>query len=371
MIKIVFIVESLETGGTELSLLKWLRHCDRKVFEPSVISFRKGDLGKDVEALGIPVRIIHKKIPFDVLFLCRLAGELKKIRPDVVHCRNGIPAVSYGVAAARIAGIPAVSSVHGRTHYIRRNFKIWLWFRIMRWSRTVVAVTEGIKGELSRQGGIKRDKIKVIYNGIDTTDQAVLPSKEDLRREFGLSPDDFLIGSVGNLRPIKGQKYLIQAMPEILRRVANAQLALIGRGEEEQNLRNLVRELGLDDKIRFLGYQKDAGRLTGMFNVFVLPSLSEGFPNVLLEAMRAQVPIVATRVGGVEEVVPDGQEAILVTPSDSRTLAQAVIQLAENPALRETLSANALRRVKDRFDIRETLAQYDAAYLSLTKTTSP
>ncbi len=365
MLKIVFIVESLDVGGTELSLLKWLLHCDRNVFEPSVISFRKGALHKELETLNVHTTVIHKKFPFDVSFFYRLVRKLAKVKPDAVHCRNGIPAISYGVLAARIARIPVISSVHGRTHYLQRSFKTWLWFRIMRLSQAIITVTGGIKEEISRYGNIPRDRIKVIYNGIDLTGPAPASSKESLRKEYGLSPDDLVIGTVGNLRAIKGQKYLIQALPEVLFKIGCTKVVLIGSGEEQENLQQLAAQLHISDKIKFLGYRENAGRLIGMFDIFVLPSLSEGFPNVLLEAMMAQVPIVATRVGGVGEVVTDGQEALLVDHSDSGALARAVIQLAENPALRGTLTANALRRAKEQFDIRTTLANYDGTYLGL------
>lgn len=367
MLRIVFIVESLDVGGTELSLLKWLRHCDRENFEPSVISFRKGALMKELEELNVHTTVIHKKFPFDVSFFYRLVRKLAKVKPDVIHCRNGIPAISYGVLAARIAGIPVVSSVHGRTHYIQQNFKTWLWFRVMRLSRTIITVTEGIAEEISRYGNIPRDKIKAIYNGIDLTGQAPALSKQSLRQEFSFSPDDFLIGTVGNLRAIKGQRYLVQAVQEILFKDGRAKVVLIGSGEEQENLQKLAAQLHISDKIKFLGYRENAGRLIGMFDVFALPSLSEGFPNVLLEAIMAEVPVVAANVGGVPEIVRHGKEALLVNPADVSGLAAAILQLADQPELRSTLVKNALDRVKNHFDIQKTWAQYDAVYHELGK----
>jgi glycosyltransferase involved in cell wall biosynthesis len=346
--------------------LKWLRHCDRRIFAPSVIALSDGILREELNRLEIPNIIFPKQRAFDLPFLGRLIKQIRQMAPDVIHCRNGIPAISYGVLAARIARVPVVCSIHGRTHYIQQNIKTWLWFRIMRLSQTIITVTEGIGEEVSRYGNIPRDKVKMIHNGIDLTGQAPAFSRENVRKESGFSRDDFLIGTVGNLRAIKGQKYLVQAMPEILSKIGRAKIVLIGSGEEQENLQKLAAQLHISDKIKFLGYRENAGRLIGMFDIFALPSLSEGFPNVLLEAMMAQIPIVATRVGGVGEIVIDGQEALLVGHADSGALARAVVRLSENPVLRETLAANALRRVQDQFDIRTTLAQYDAVYLSLT-----
>jgi len=365
VLKIVFIVESLDVGGTELSLLKWLRHCDRKIFAPSVISFRKGALQKELEELNVPATVIHKKFPFDVSFFYRLVRKLAKIRPDAVHCRNGIPAISYGVLAARLAKVPVVSSVHGRTHYIRQSVKTWLWFRIMRLSQKIITVTEGIKEEISRYGSIPLEKIEVIYNGIDIGQ--TLSSKEALRNNFNFSPHDFLVGTVGNLRAIKGQKYLLEAMPDILRKISHARLVLIGSGEERENLQKLATRLGISDKIHFLGYQANAAMMIGMFNVFVLPSLSEGFPNVILEAVVAGIPVVATNVGGVPEIVRHGKESLLVDPADAKGLSAAVVRLAGAPELKNTLIQSAKDRVRNQFDIQKTWAQYDAVYCALGK----
>lgn len=365
MIKITFIVESLDVGGTELSLLKWLRHCDRKIFEPSLISFRKGALLKELEGINVHTTVIYKKFPFDVFFFYRMVRKLSKVKPDVVHCRNGIPAISYGVLAAKMLNIPAISSVHGRTHYIRPNIKTWLWFRIMRLSRTIITVTSGIKDEIVEFGGVDRQCIQVIHNGIDIDNHAYDSPKGVSRQKFGLDTKDFVIGSVGNFRPIKGHRYLIKAFADVLKVIPSAKLVLIGKGEEEGILRSLAADLNVESQVKFLGYQEDAGRLIGMFDVFVLPSLSEGFPNVLLEAIMAGVPVVAANVGGVPEIVRHRKEALLVNPADTQGLAAAVLQLAEQLELRESLTANALRRVKEQFDIRTTLAQYDAAYLGL------
>ncbi len=364
MLKIVFIVESLDVGGTELSLLKWLRHCDRNTFAPSVIALSDGILREELNRLGIPNIIFPKQRAFDLLFLSRLVKQIRHMAPDVVHCRNGIPAISYGVVAARIARIPVVCSIHGRTHYIHRNFKTWIWFHIMKLSRLIIVVTNNIKDEIIRFDGIDPKMVKVIYNGIDTT-TAVPEPKAQWRRDFQFTEQDFIIGTVGNLRAIKGHRYLIEAMPAILQKQPTAQLVLIGQGPEEKNLNALAQKLKVTDKVRFLGYRKDARQMIEMFDIFVLPSLSEGFPNVLLEAMLARVPIVATRVGGVPEIIEDAQSGLLVQPEEADDLARAVIRMTREGGLRTRLTCNAFARAQEHFDITKTLKQYDEAYLLL------
>src|SRR3989338_8021396 len=143
--KILFIVEDLDIGGTELSLLKWIKNCDRGNFEPIIITFRNGELKKELDNLNIKIYLIEKKWAFDTCFLRKLAKKIKELKPDLVHCRNGIPAISYGVLAARFYRIPVVSSIHGRTHYLKSSFRVKIWFWIMKMSSSIIVVTNSIK----------------------------------------------------------------------------------------------------------------------------------------------------------------------------------------------------------------------------------
>lgn len=364
MKKILFIVEGLDVGGTELSLLKWLRHCDRSAFAPSVIALSDGILREELNRLNIPNIVFPKQRAFDLFFLYKLVKQIRQIAPDVIHCRNGIPTISYGVLAAKIARIPVVCSIHGRTHYLRQNFRTWIWFHIMRLSRMIVVVTQSIKDEIVRFGGITPSAIQVIHNGINT-ELSFPKTNLQLRQEFAFDGEDFIIGTVGSLRPIKGHKYLLAAMPDILRKIGNAQLALIGSGSEEHNLKQFANNLGIGNNIKFLGYKANAGKIMRMFDVFVLPSLSEGFPNVVLEAAMAKIPIIATRVGGIEEILQNGENGLLVRPADSNELTAQILKLATNKVLAQNLADNAFATVQAHFDINTTLRQYDALYNDL------
>lgn len=366
-IRIGFVVEGLDIGGTELSLMKWLRHCDRRKFEPLVFAFRGGVLESELKAIGIPVSIVEKRAAFNTAFVGRLASEFKKARLHLVHCRNGIPAISYGVAAARLAGLVVISSVHGRTHYLDRSLRTTLWFWILRWNHRVITVTEGIKKELVLLAHIPEKKIRVIHNGIDTASGGLSVDRAELRRETGLNENDFVIGTVGNLRPIKGHKYLVEAFAVVKKRLASAKLVLVGKGEEEDNLRRQASELGVADAVMFLGYRPDAAKVVRTFDVFVLPSLSEGFPNVVLEAAAVKVPVVASRVGGMEEILTAEESGLLVEPKSAEEIAGQIRRLAMDKALVSRLTERAYRTVVERFGVERMLTQYDEEYESLRK----
>jgi glycosyltransferase involved in cell wall biosynthesis len=359
--KILFIIEDLDIGGTEKALINWIRHCDRDYFEPLVVSFRDGRLKKELDSLKIKTFIVNKDRPFDLPFLYRLIRLVRQFKPDLVHCRNGIPAISYGVLAGRVNDIPIISSIHGRSHYINTSFKTKIWFRIMRMSSLIITVTNSIKEEVAQIGKVDRNRIRVIYNGIEKNGVF----KEINREDFGYKEDDFIIGTVGSLRKIKGHRYLMEAMPLVLKHMPNAKLVLIGDGAERDNLEQLSRELNIEDKVRFLGYRKDAKKLIGIFDVFILPSLSEGFPNVLLEAMVNKKPIIATTVGGVEEIVRDYHSALLIEKENAQFITEKIIEIKNNPTLGKRLAENAYIDVQNKFSLEKFVKGYEDIYMSV------
>ena len=366
MIKILFIVECLNTGGTELSMLKWITNRDKKAFDAMVISLRDGELKRELISLGINTQVLIKRCPFDLFFLIKLAKMVKKLKPDIVHCRNGITAISYGVLAAKICGISVISSIHGRTHYIKSGFRIEIWLWILNLSNLIIAVSNKIKEELAKLDKINDGKIKVIYNGIDIKESEENNLKPSMvRDDFGLVDNDFVIGTIGNLRKIKGHCYLIKSMVSILQEIPHAKLALVGDGEERNDLERLAKSLNIEDKVIFLGYRRNAKEFIRLFDIFVLPSLSEGFPNVLLESAVNKRPIIATRVGGIEEVVRNGYSALLVEKANSEALAEKVLELKNNPALGNMLTENAYNDTLNNFSLNKFMKGYERNYIDV------
>ncbi|RLF96515.1 hypothetical protein DRN58_09650, partial [Thermococci archaeon] len=332
-------------------------------FEHAVIAFNDGILREDFVKLGINPFILNQKYWYDLRFLSRLFTIVKSLKPSLVHCRNAPSVVIYGGIATKIAGLPLVVSVHGHPDFFGDNFAVRLWYILQKQSDKIIAVSNDIKDALVRKGKIKPNRITVIHNGIDLTDvkfDTILRQK--IKQKLGIDNTAQVIGCVGTLKLVKGHKYLIQAMPLILEKYPSTYLILVGDGPLRNDLKRLAEKLKVRERIMFLGYRPDIPKLMNIFDIFILPSLSEGLSNVLLEAMAASKPVIATNVGGNPEVVEDGETGLLVPPKDPQKIAEAVVSLLNDEDRRIRMGKAGLRRVKERFSISKTVREYEKVY---------
>lgn len=229
--------------------------------------------------------------------------------------------------------------------YLPWRFKEVISKLVLRNSDAVIALTEDMKKEMQK---ICNKDIIVIPNGINLENFERL-SRENIRRKLEITNEQKIVIFAGTLRPIKGVKYLIQAMNLIRQKNTKASLMLIGDGEERQSLEELVKESNLGDCVTFVGQVPNEEVLEYMAasDVFVLPSLSEGFPLVILEAMASGLPIVATKVGGLPEIIKEGDNGFLVEPKDSIEIAEKVLLLLQGKELRQRIAKNNRQRAKD------------------------
>jgi len=364
--RILHIIAGLWVGGAERGLVNLIRHANNDIFEHIIIAFEDGELKQDFLNLGIEPIILRKKEGHHLRFIFQIVRKFKQLKPNIVHCRNALPAVIYGGTATKMASLPLVVSIHGHTNFLKNNFRAKLYYRIQNCSDRVITVSNSIKNHLITSGGINLDKITVIHNGIDLTRiKPISSSRESKKMELGLSHSDLIVGCVGNLRPVKGHKYLIQSMPLILKKFSNVQFVLVGDGALRAELERLASEFNVKDKVIFLGYRKDVSELMPIFDIFVSPSLSEGLSNVILEAMVAKKPVVATNVGGNPEVIEDGKTGILVRPNDPQALGKALITLLDDKRKRWEMGTQGFLRVKQEFCLDKAVKKYEQVYLSL------
>lgn len=213
----------------------------------------------------------------------------------------------------------------------------------------VLTVSEAAKCYMIDVDGIRRDDIEVAYLGFDFDQMSPNPEKRAITRaEYGFSDDDIVIGYVGNFAAGKGHVQLINAFDAIKAEVPNAKLILAGRGKL-QDVDDTVGRLGLGRRITFAGWRDDVAAVYNAMDIFVQPSLSEAFSQVLIEAMGCGVPVVATRVGGAAEVVVDGQNGILIEPDDPDAIAAKVLSLIKNKQERFTIAEKGMNSVRERF----------------------
>ena len=359
------MITELSVGGSQTALLRLLEKIDQNRFSPSVACLYDGDgeTGRRIRGLSIDVTdlAMTKTSLFSWLRLYRL---LRQQRPLILHCWLFHPSI-LGRILGRMARVPIIITS-------RRNDQVGGTLReyVNRWSgglsdRTI-AVSESARTIEIQRAKVPPDQVMVIPNGIETEKFSTLTPEVGLefRRRLNISAEVPLLGSVGRLHEQKGYNQLIRAMVKIRARVPKARLLLVGEGECRGDLERLARDLGVTEAVIFTGKRMDIPQIMSALDVFVLSSLWEGMPNVILEAMAAGRPVVATRVGGVPEVVTDDVTGLLVSPRDPTALAEACIRLLRDTRLQDRLGSQARRHVLEHFQVdaaaRSTEALYEA-----------
>jgi glycosyltransferase involved in cell wall biosynthesis len=304
---------------------------------------------------------------YDLIEGVRLLRRLvSRHRPDVV-CATGYKA---DVLAAWLDATPSVATLRGWT---AQDAKVrlfeWLDRRTLRRHDSVIVVSNALRDAAIRAGVAPR-RVFWVPNAIDP---AQLPSprlREDLCREIGADPGRPLLGAVGRLSPEKGQRVLVDAFSHVRRRVPGARLVVVGDGPEEASLRRQVETLGLGRDVTFMGLRRDGQQIIAALDALALPSFSEGMPNVLLEAFAYGTPVVATRVGGVPDMVSDGDSGWLVPAGDAHALAAALVEALADPSEARRRAARSRSILAERFTV-ETQARAWLAAVNAAVDTKP
>ena len=371
--RILFVITTSDFGGTESYLLRLVAGLDRAAFEPIVLSLcPPGRIGREIAEKGIRVEtfaMAARPKPHQLLlaiFKLRrfLAREQIELVQALLYRANVIAAAAIKIPGRRIPLVTGQRSLipagRGRDALLQR------WTR--NWADKVVAVSQAVQAELFATEKIAPGKVVVIQNGIELDRFRISETEARERRgaaraAWGMRDVDIVVGAVGRLHGPKGLKYLVEAFAKAKHQEPRLRLVIAGDGPERQNLETQARELGVE--VNFLGYQADPVPLYPGFDIYALPSLAEGSPNALLEAMAGGLACVASRVGGVPEAAEDGQSGLLVAPADAAALARTLLELAGDPALRKRLGQAARTRVEQEFDLSKRVREHQSLYLSL------
>ncbi len=365
-VKVLYIHGVAELGGAETDLLSFVQGLNREEFQAIVACPAQGPLRKQLQALHVPVCEVRLpawrklrdvlRIPKSVLALVRL---IRKWQVDVVHV-NDYWWAPVGWLASRICKVPCI--VHIRQQIEPRRIKqYWL-------SKPdqLLAVSENIRS-VAIDAGVKPQRIQLAYSGIHLTCQFDAVDTTSVRRQHHLKPDRPVIGSVANLFPRKGHEYLLEALVEVRKEIPDIYCFIVGEGDHryQEKLHEIVQMRGLQRCVTFSGFQKNVMEYVAAFDVFVLPSVLEGFGIVLLEAMALKKPIVASRVGGIPEVVEDGVTGLLVPPGDPKSLARVLVRLLRDPPTRFRMGQAGRQRLENYFTLEQTMAKLQGLYRSL------
>jgi sugar transferase (PEP-CTERM/EpsH1 system associated) len=371
--RIVHVVLGLSVGGLERIVLALLGRLDRGRFAPAVVALDEpGALAPELGRMGVPLRVMGRAPGLDLDLAWRLAGVLRGEGARLVHTHN--PAAHlYGALAARLAGLGGgarprvVHTKHGRNEIERapasgtERRRVLLNRVAAALSDRVVAVgddTASVALEIER---VPAGKVITIGNGVDTAVFRPRAGSAAARAHLGLPVEGFHVGCVARLAPVKDHGTLIEAFARLRTIRPEAHLTLVGDGPERGAIVEHAARLDLSRAVTFAGERADVAPLLAAFDVFALASRSEGVSLTLLEAAAAGLPVVATRVGGNEEVVVDGKTGFLVPAGDPAAFADALARVAERPD-RATLGAAGRARVERRFSVERMARAYGDLY---------
>ena len=295
---------------------------------------------KAVEA-GLSVLPLRMRSELDLPAVFRLAGQMKKRNCRLAHFHEA-HGLAVGAAAARRAGVPL--------RFISRRVDFPLRSR-SKYTREIdglIAISEGVRKVLL-DSGVPDPLITVIPSGIDFTPFETAGPRDFLRREFGFAPDEFLVGIVAALEDHKGHTYLIEASKIVRQQAPKVRFIVVGSGSLRMDLDRQAKDLGVEDIVFFLGFRDDVPRILASLDMFVLSSHHEGMGSSLLDALASRLPVVATRAGGIPEVIEDRETGLLVPPRDPAALAGAILELYRDRELAARLAGRGLEVVRRKF----------------------
>jgi glycosyltransferase involved in cell wall biosynthesis len=365
--KVLHLINTLSAGGAELHLLTLCRSLQSNNVQPVVACLRERvegsrSLRPDFERLGIKVIDLKAGSRYDLRFLFRIARVLTEEQPDILHTHLPRADLAGGFVKILRPSITWVSSVHGiYSEDWSGRWSLPLIRGMWRRANRVLCISHAVHDWLIRDGRTPHSA-RVIHYGIEA-DQFLHP-RTRLREAWGLD-GRFVVGSLGRLEPRKGHQYLIQAMPELSRRVPGALLLIAGHDPwgYGSKLRRLVDKLGLGDSVRLVGFQSDVPSFLSALDAFAFATCSEGFGQVMIEAMAAGTAVVASKVAPLTEIATDGQTALLVEAENPSAFADALARVLNDSTLRQQIVNAARARVQNYFTAermtRETISLYE------------
>ena len=376
---ILYLNATSMMSGAEFSLLSLLEKVDKEKFNPTLLLPEEGPFFQKAKQAGIegillPSMIkfgegyrVHK-LPKFITSLYKVMKVIKQKRINIVHSNS--PRVAFlGGMAAKLSSIPSV--IHVRDIH-QSPFSQPLKSRLLDFlSDMIVSVSQATKDSIAEATPSIESKIKVVYNGIDFERLDNRPIR-DIRPEFGIRENTPIIGSVGLIHPVKGLEILIRSASVIKNQFPSIKVFIIGGALLEMDIKyingldNLVKELDLEDNVIFTGFREDVFDLIKAMDVLVHPAIyPEPFPRSLLEAAAMKKPIVATKVGGVPEILDHDVSGLLIEPSDPTSLAKAVLSLLNNKEKAENLALKARQKVEKSFSIEKHVDHIETIYVKL------
>lgn len=299
----------------------------------------------ELTSAGIPVVEGEKSRSLDFQLLGKLRRWVIQRRADVVHAHNFVPNYHAALACVSLPGMPRpaqVCTIHDMGMRLTQRKLRWLFLASLQRTQRIAMVGQRVYQRFIDDGLVRADRATTVLNGIPISRFACSPAnREPARLALGVPQSSTLIGCVGRLVPLKNHHRMINVLAELKASNPELHLAIVGDGECRAALRDQIFSLGLQDSVTLLGHHPNVSQLLPAFDIFALPSQTEGLSIALLEACASELAIVATAVGGNPEIIKEGQTGLLVPPDDDRALAQSIRKLIDSPPLRRKLGQQA------------------------------
>ncbi|MHB8482302.1 MAG: glycosyltransferase [Nitrospiria bacterium] len=375
-IKLLFVVVGLEIGGIEVFLSRFLPRLNREKYEITVCAMKKwGVIGDILVKEGIKVVALNGKNKFSFGILLKLFRLIHREKFEIIQSQLYLANIAAGIVLTF-----AKWTTPGRVtpFFILNHRELGLWqkwyhdllMRIMSYRADMtLCCSQAVRKVVIKKYGLKENKCVVVYNGVFLREgcletEGIQTAQDRAAHVINGINSPFIVGSIGRLIDnVKGYSCLIEAI-NCLKCIFgdDSMLIIVGDGPDRRMLEDQVKILKLEEQVKFIGGKHSISEYLKKTDIFVLASVSEGFPNVLLEAMAVSKPVVATRIGGIPEVVVEGETGLLVPPRDPKALAEAIYYMKTHPMEAQEMGRKGRKRVEEFFSIDKTVAEYERFY---------
>ncbi len=344
-LKVLHVEAGMHLYGGALQVLYLLRGLPQEQVRNILVCPRGSAIASACD--GVIERVIEMPMggDLDLAFIARLRAVIREQRPDLVHLHSRRGADTLGGIAARLAGVPCIVS-----RRVDNPEPAWLARIKYRLYERVVTISEGIRQVLLSEG-VPADKVVCVHSAVDREKYHRDCEREWFLREFGLSTEAYVLGVIAQLIPRKGHRYLLQALPPLVEEYPDLCVLFLGKGPLEQELKQQITALQLDDVVQLTGFRADLERILPCLYTVVHPAEMEGLGVSLLQAAAAGVPIIGTRAGGIPEIVRQGENGLLISPQDVAALQDAVGQLLADPERARQMGQAGTQIVAQEFSI--------------------
>ena len=369
-IGVLLVIGQLSRGGAERQVVELSKGLDKSKYRCIVCSLsRVVPLAEELRREGIEVIVLPKRLPLDVTRIPRLANLIRREKIDIVHCYL-ISGNTWGRLATLFVPVSAV--VASVRNALPKRPWVHLWaHRVLAYFTDAFVVNASMTKQIVMERyHVPADRISVIHNGIDLARFDVTVNVTQKRQDLGLDPDRLVVGVVGRFHAQKDHRTFLQAARLVLEDRLDVQFLCVGEGGLLNATKKLAVDLGIRSRVFFPGERRDIPEVMYVMDLLVLSSRWEGLPNVVMEAMAASRPVVATEVGGCPELVEGGKTGLLVPPRDPDALASAILEILRNSELSERMGRKGRQRIEERFDRQLMIERTQDLYERLLKSTS-